>query len=137
MNSLSYADFGANCFSLSCISKEQVERVAREFLTKYPNLFPVKQEELFVDENGTLSIGNSIYLLRFQWVVKGIPVENGSIFFRINNGNLIQIASSNIAPFNIDTTPSFSDSFAFDILNGYLGKDRLLKKIKLLNLQLL
>ena len=128
MNSLSYADFGANCYSLNCISKEQVERVAREFLTKYPNLFPVKQEELFVDEKGTLSIGNSIYLLRFQWVVKGIPVENGSIFFRINNGNLIQIASSNIAPFNIDTTPSFSDSFAFDILNGYLGKDKIGEK---------
>ncbi|MCX7831050.1 MAG: hypothetical protein N2445_08350, partial [Acidobacteria bacterium] len=90
------------------------------------------QENLIMDPNGTLGLGNSIYLLRFQWVIDGIPVENGSIFFRINNGNLVQIASANISDKKIDTHPSLTKETAMDILNGYLGSQRITEKDELL-----
>jgi hypothetical protein len=132
-NDLSFRNFGASCESIQCIPKEKVETLAREFLDKYPGLFPVKQEELVADPDGTIAIGEAIYLLRFQWVIDGIPVENGSIFFRINNGNLIQIASTNISAAKIDTNPSFTKETAFEILSGYLGKDGISEKDELID----
>jgi hypothetical protein len=132
-NDLSFKDFGATCESISCVPREKVELLAREFLNKYPDLFPLKQGELVVDPNGTFGVGNSIYLLRFQWVVDGIPVENGSIFFRINNGNLIQVASSGIAPIEIDTMPEITATTALDILNGYLGSEYITEKDEILD----
>ncbi len=131
-NNLTFEEFGASCNSIQCIPKEVVEEKAREFLLKYPDLFPVKQEEISIDLDGTLPIGESIYLLRFQWHYNGIPVERGSIFFRINNGNLIQIASENIAPIELNPNPSFSKNDAFKILQGYLGKNAIGKSDELI-----
>jgi hypothetical protein len=133
MNSLRWNDFGANCESINCIPKEKVEELSREFLDKYPGLFPVTQDHLIADPDGTIPIGESFYLVRFQWVVDGIPVENGSIFFRINNGNLISIASVNIAPIKIDTIPSLSPETAIEVLNGYLGGDGINSKDEILD----
>ena len=120
-NGLSWDSFGSSCESIQCIPREKVETLAREFLERYPGLFPVKQDELVMDLNGTLPVWESIYLLRFQWVVNDIPVEGASIYFRINNGGLIQVASTKIAPVAIDTVPKVTKETAWQILNGYLG----------------
>ncbi|MCX7830638.1 MAG: hypothetical protein N2445_06225, partial [Acidobacteria bacterium] len=120
-NHLSFSDFSPNCYSIQCIPKEKIEILAREFLDKYAGLFPVKQEELVIDPDGTIAIGESIYLIRFQWNIDGIPVEQGSIYFRINNGNLIQIASTNISAKKVDTNPTLTKDTALEILKGYLG----------------
>ncbi|MBN2384872.1 hypothetical protein JXQ70_18520 [bacterium] len=128
-NTLSWLDFGASCESIRCLAKEEVESRAREFLEIYPGLFPVSQAELVMDPEGTLPIGESIYLLRFQWVIDNIPVERGSLFFRINNGNLIQVASTNIASIGkLDTKPSLPLEIAWDILQEYLGKEGVTKR---------
>lgn len=131
-NNLSWSSFSSNCYSIRCLPKSEVESRARAFLLKYPSLFPISQDQLRIDEDGTLPIGESIYLARFQWYYYGIPVEKGSIFFIINNGNLIQIASSRIAPITLDPNPSISERTAFEIVNGYLGKNRLTEKDKII-----
>jgi trimeric autotransporter adhesin len=131
-NGLSWDSFEPGCGSIQCIPKDKIELLSREFLDKYPGLFPVKQEELVMDPDGTIPIGESFYLIRFQWVVNDIPVEGASIFFRINNGNLIQVASTHIAPITIDTTPSYTQETAWQILNGYLGEDGLSPKDEIL-----
>lgn len=132
-NDLKWADFNAKCNSIQCIPKEKVEELARDFLKKYEGLFGVKNEELIIDKEGTLPIWDSIYLIRFQWYMDGIPVEKGSIFFRINNGNLIQIASENVSPKRIDTKPYISRKYAFEILNSYLGEFAVSEKDTILN----
>lgn len=131
-NSLAWESFGADCRSIRCISRDKIELLSREFLDKYAGLFPVKQEELVMDPDGTIPIGESFYLVRFRWVVNHIPVEGASIFFRINNGNLLQVASTNIAPLTIDTTPRFTPETAWQILNDYLGEYRLSEKDEIL-----
>jgi len=133
MNSLYPASFGSDCRSARCISREKVEAAAREFIAKYSGMFPVRQEELFLDREGTLPIGDSFYLVRFGWAVKGIPVEGASIYFRINNGNLIQVASTGISSAPLQTVPSIPAETAWEILNGYLGKERVTQKDEILD----
>jgi subtilisin-like proprotein convertase family protein len=132
-NNLSWNTVASNCSSIQCIPKSEIESRAREFLTKYSSLFPVSLDDLRLDTEGTTPVGESIYLVRFQWYYSGIPVEKGSIFMIINNGNLIQIASSRIAPISLDTNPSFSVDTAWEIINGYLGKQKITEKDEIVN----
>jgi len=122
-NNLSWNSFGADCSSIQCIPKEKVETLARNFLEQYQGLFPVRQDELVLDPDGTVPVWESIYLIRFQWVMDGIPVERASIYFIINNGGLIQISSKRIAPIYLNTTPTLTKQDAWLILDRYLGKN--------------
>ncbi|MCX7829935.1 MAG: hypothetical protein N2445_02605, partial [Acidobacteria bacterium] len=132
-NTLSWNTISPNCRSIQCIPKSEIEFKAREILSRYPFLFPVSQDELRLDAEGTIPIGESLYLIRFQWYYRGIPVERGSIYFIINNGNLVQISSSRIAPITIDANPSISARTAWDVLNGYLGKEQISEKDEIIN----
>ena len=132
-NSLAWSSFAPGCGSIQCLPAERVEAIAREFLDRYPGLFPVTPGQLVLDREGTIAIGESLYFLRFQWIVDGIPVEKGSIYFRINNGNLVQVASTRIAPVALDTTPSFTPETAWQILNGYLGDAGITEKDSILD----
>lgn len=123
MNDLDWQSFEPGCTSIQCLSKKKVEECARAFLKRYEGLFPISQEELVLDPEGTLPFGESIYMLRFQWIIDDIPVEGGSIFFRINSGNLLQVASSHIAPMNISTEPQITVQTAWELLDDYLGKN--------------
>jgi len=131
-NSLSWSSFAPGCGSIQCIPREKVEVLAREFLDKYPGLFPVKQEELVIDPNGTVPVWDSIYLVRFQWTIDGIPVEGASIYFIINNGNLISVSSTRVAPQSLDTRPAVTKETAWDIMNGYLGGEMVTDKDEIL-----
>ena len=74
-----------------------------------------------IDPVGSKPIGNHVYLLRFAYQVDGVPVDHGSLFFRINSGNLIQVASQNIAPTTIDTEPSIDQATGWAVVQDYLG----------------
>ena len=45
----------------------------------------------------------------------GVAVERASVFFRINNGNLIQVATENIGGLDLDTAPTVSRTVAMRI----------------------
>lgn len=132
-NNLDWNEIGNGCSSISCIPKTEIEKRLRSFISRYPNLFVIPQEELVLDEEGTIPVGDSIYLARFQWVKNGIPVEKGSLFFIINNGNLIQIASTRISSKEINTTPFISLNTAYQILKNYLGEFNLTDKDEIIN----
>ncbi|MCX7829537.1 MAG: hypothetical protein N2445_00550, partial [Acidobacteria bacterium] len=120
-SSIDWDSFGSKCKENECLELEKVEFKAREFMLEYPELFPVKQENLVLDLDGSGPMGDSIYFLRFQWAPYGIPVEGGSIYFRFNSGNLIQISTTFVGEINIFPYPSISAETAFEILSSYIG----------------
>jgi hypothetical protein len=121
-NGLRWDSFAApGCVSYWCIPKEQVAKLAYDFMIRYKDLLGVDPNELELDPEGSVPIGDSIYFLRFQWKYAGIPVEGASVFFRINNGNLIQVATEKIGDISLDPIPTLTRGTAWDILGGYLG----------------
>ncbi|HNT18771.1 MAG TPA: hypothetical protein PKJ37_12890, partial [Acidobacteriota bacterium] len=120
-SNVSWDSFGKGCSSNECIRLEDAEAAARRFMEDNASIFPAGQDELYLDREGSGPFGNSIYFLRFQWVPQGIPVEGAGISFRINNGNLIQVSTSLIGKFELDTLPLISADTALDILSGYIG----------------
>ena len=120
-NALSGADFNAPCGNASCVAVGTVEALARDFLAQHADVFLADPGELELDPQGSGPAGDSLYFLRFQWKPSGLPVEGGSVFFRINNGNLIQVALDRIGPISLDPNPSLETSTAWAVLKGYLG----------------
>ncbi|MEA2600993.1 MAG: trimeric autotransporter adhesin [Acidobacteriota bacterium] len=121
-NKLRWQDFGtADCQSPACISSAEMESLARDFLTRNRGVFQLDPEELVLDPAGAAPIGNSIYFLRFQWTRGGVPVEGGSVFFAINNGNLIQVGLTNIGDVTVDPKPSISTARAWEAVKSYVG----------------
>lgn len=121
-NDLKWGDFAeASCLSPWCLPRAKVEGLARDFLAKHQGIFKVPQDELVLDPVGSVPIGDSIYLLRFQWVYGGVPVDGGSIFFIINNGNLIQVGLTKFGDIKLDPTPTISKESAWEILASYVG----------------
>ena len=130
-NKLKWEESGAaSCRALSCIPPARVESLARDFLLRNRGALQVNPEELLLA--GMEPIGNSIYFIHFQWVHGGVPVESGSVFFAINNGNLIQVGVQNIGPMNLDPKPTVSIERAWQVLRSYVGstdaKDEVLDK---------
>jgi len=136
-NDLGWESLGS-CREAACIPVKHVEDLAREFLARYPGLLGADPRDLVLDTAGSLAVGDSVYLLRFQWTHRGIPVEGGSVYFRINNGNLIQVATSRIGPIGLDPVPAITAETAWENLAGYLGrsapdgKDEILERGRLL-----
>ncbi len=131
-NKLRWQEFGKDCNSPSCIPLAKMESLAKQFLVRNRGALQVNPEELVLDPVGAAPVGNSIYFMRFQWVHGGVPVEGGSVFFAINNGNLIQVGVKNIADINLDPKPTVSLERAWQALGSYVGgmddKDEVLNK---------
>lgn len=121
-NDLKWEDFAdASCHSPRCLPLSKIEGLARSFLLKYESIFKVPQDELVLDPVGSVSVGDSIYFLRFQWVHGGVPVEGASIYLAINNGNLIQVGALKMGPISLDPVPEISLETAWQILGDFVG----------------
>ncbi len=104
------------------ITVSRMESIARDFMLRNPNLFPISQNDLVLVPEGTIEVGEYFWHIQFQFVKNGIPVEGARVVFRVNNGNLIQFGFENVNPnINIDTIPSFEKETAWEILGGYIG----------------
>jgi len=120
-NDIVWADAVPGCLNNRCIPVEYVEGLARAFVDRYTEILGVSSSDLVLDPVGSKPIGNHVYLLRFGYQVDGVPVDHGSLFLRINSGNLIQVASQNIAPTTIDTAPSIDQATGWAVVQDYLG----------------
>lgn len=100
-----------------------VERAVRAFMSEYPEMFKVAQEELRLDPKSTVNVGEEgqIWLVELQQVHKGVPVEGAIAYFRVNNGNLIQFGTDKIADVRISTTPRLSREEAFAAVLQAIG----------------
>lgn len=116
-----WKEFSLNCNENTCIELEKVEKIARDFIKRYPQIFPFNEEELVLDEIGSGPVGDSLYFLRFNWKPFGILVEDASLSFRFNSGNLIQISSRKIGKIDVSPYPFISEETAFEIFSSYIG----------------
>lgn len=89
-----------------------VERAARRFMASFPELFRIGKDQLVLRREGSIRVGDS-WLLELQQVHQGVPVEGAVVFFRINNGNLIQFGAERVAPVAIDAKPKLTREDAF------------------------
>jgi Zn-dependent metalloprotease len=97
-----------------------VERVLRGFMNQYPELFRVSQEELRLNPKSTVNVGENheVWFVEFQQVRNGVPVEGANVYFRINNGNIIQFGTEKVAEVNVATTPKITREAAFAAVLG-------------------
>ena len=100
-----------------------VERILRGFMAKYPEIFRVSQEELRLNPDATVNVGEDreIWFVEFQQVRNGVPVEGANAFFRVNNGNIIQFGTERVAEVNVPTTPKITREAAFAAALGRIG----------------
>jgi hypothetical protein len=120
-NDLAWSTVAPGCFDNSCIPSSHVEGLARAFVDRYSDILGVSSSDLVLDPAGSGPVGNAIYLLRFGYRPGGVPVEGAALFFRINSGNLLQVASQNIAPVSISTSPSIDAETGWGVVESYLG----------------
>jgi len=120
-NDLSWQQFAPGCYENQCIPVATVETLGRDFMDRNREIFGLSSADLVLDLAGSGPFGDSMYLLRFQWQVGGVPVENGSVFFRINRGNLIQVATQAIGLTNINPIPTLTSAHARTVAEEYLG----------------
>jgi len=120
-NELDWEQFAPGCSQNQCIPVATVEALGRDFMNRNSDIFGLASADLVLDPAGSGPFGDSMYFLHFQWQVGGVPVENGSVYFRINRGNLIQVATQAIGPTDIDLNPSLSSANAKTVVEDYLG----------------
>jgi hypothetical protein len=80
------------------LTLDDVERAARAFLGRHPGLLRVDPGALRLDRARSLAIDEGrVWLLELQQVHEGVPVEGAAVFFRINNGNIVQVGADRVA----------------------------------------
>ncbi|MES1243817.1 MAG: hypothetical protein ABUT39_19585 [Acidobacteriota bacterium] len=92
-----------------------VERILRGFMAQYPEIFRISQEELRLNPDATVNVGENheIWFVEFQQFRHGVPVEGANAFFRINNGNIVQFGTERVAEVSVATTPKITREAAF------------------------
>jgi hypothetical protein len=120
-NSLTAARAGLS--SDGPVRVQDVERILRGFMAKYPEIFRVSQEELRLNPKSTVNVGekHEIWMVEFQQTHNGVPVEGANAFFRINNGNIIQFGTEKVAEVKTATTPKVTREAAFAAVLRTLG----------------
>jgi hypothetical protein len=90
-----------------------VEVLLRGFMGRFPELFTAEGSTFRLDPRSSAKVGNDLWFVEFQQVHNGLPVDGARLFFRINNGNLIQFGSENVAPVFASSKPKLDAAAAF------------------------
>jgi hypothetical protein len=103
-----------------------VEKLVRGFMGEFPELLSLPAGDLRLDGKRSVNVGRDrqTWLLEFQQVKNGIPVEGASIYFRINNGNIIQFGAEKVGDVHVATTPRLTREQALDAALGSAGFSR-------------
>lgn len=82
-----------------------VERLARGVLADHADLFRLPAGSKFVlDPTRSTQVSKGrVWFVELQQMYRGIPVVGANVFFRINNGNLVQFGTERVADVNLDT----------------------------------
>lgn len=93
-----------------------VEARLRAFLAGLPELFRVPPGELVLDPASSFNVSpdEQIWLIELRQVHRGVPVEGASVFFRINQGNIVQLGAERIADVHIGVEPEIGPEAAFE-----------------------
>jgi len=118
-NKLTKADVGVSFRSE--IQLADVERALRGFMEKNADLLGIAGLDLRLDRERSVSYGGYYWTVEFQQFYNGIPVEDAHVFFRINNGNIIQFGVNRVADVNIDSAPRVSADEALAAATERIG----------------
>ncbi|MEA2601563.1 MAG: hypothetical protein QOF89_2555 [Acidobacteriota bacterium] len=84
-----------------------VEAKLRGFMAQFPELLNVGQFDLRLDPKSTVNVGDDrqLWFVELQQFHRGVPVEGAKVFFRINNGNIVQFGTERVAEVRVSPTP--------------------------------
>lgn len=105
------------------ITLADVEARVRGFLDEFPELLRVPQDQLRLDRKASVNAGpdRQLWFVELQQVHNGIPVDGANVYFRINNGNLIQFGAEKVGDVRISTRPQVTREAAFAVALKALG----------------
>jgi Zn-dependent metalloprotease len=120
-NTLTRADLGLPANRE--ITIDDVESRVRSFMSLYPEIFGAAGKDLKLNKQASTVVGadRQIWLIELQQTVNGVPVEGSNVFFRVNNGNIIQFGTERIAPVRVSTTPRLDNVAALAAAFQALG----------------
>jgi trimeric autotransporter adhesin len=102
---------------------KEVETRVRAFLADFPELLNVSGFDLRLDPASTVNVGEEkqIWLVELQQFHHGISVEGAKVFFRVNNGNIVQLGTERIAEVRTSATPRIDRAAALATAVQALG----------------
>jgi hypothetical protein len=111
-NRLTKADVGLD--KAGAIGLADVETLVRGFMAQYPEMFGAAPSDLRLNTKSSTVVGadRQVWLIELQQTWRGVPVEGASVFFRINNGNIVQFGNEKVAPVRISTKPRLDNAAA-------------------------
>jgi len=93
------------------LTTADVEGRVRGFLAEFPELLRVSSLDLRLDPAGTVQFGEAgqVWFVELQQYHLGVPVEGAKVYFRINNGNLVQLGAEKVGDVRLaSVTPRVS-----------------------------
>ncbi len=97
-----------------------LERIARAFMARHPEWFPVAQDQL-VRMPAIADPGHFVRHVRFGQFVNGVPVEDASLTFHIGHGNLLSFGGQYLSTVRESAIPAVGQADARNAAYGYAG----------------
>jgi trimeric autotransporter adhesin len=100
-----------------------VEARLRSFMGQFPELLNVAGFDLRLDPAGTVNVGDQkqIWFVEFQQFHHGVPVEGAKVYFRVNNGNIVQFGAERVAEVRTNPRPKIDRVAALAAVVQALG----------------
>src|SRR6476661_8363226 len=100
-----------------------VEAKVRAFLAEFPELLNVAGFDLRLDARSTVNAGDDkqLWSVELQQFHRGVPVEGAKVFFRINNGNIVQLGAEKVAEVRTGAKPRIDRAAALAVVVHALG----------------
>ncbi len=100
-----------------------VEAKLRAFLADFPELLNVSGFDLRLDARSTVNAGDDkqLWSVELQQFHRGVPVEGAKVYFRINNGNIVQLGADRVAEVRTGAKPRIDRAAALAAVVHALG----------------
>jgi Zn-dependent metalloprotease len=100
-----------------------VEAKLRSFMAELPELLGVSGFDLRLDAKSTVNAGEDkqLWFVEFQQFHRGVPVEGAKVYFRINNGNIVQFGTERVSEVRLSPTPKIGRVAALAAVLQTLG----------------
>jgi len=107
-----------------------LEEIARRFLEPLGDALGVEPKELVLSAGRSGLQSDYLWFVDFDVIHGGLPVDGARVFFRINNGNLIQFGTEGIASPGIETPAARLDrSRALELVGAAFGKSAPIERV--------
>lgn len=103
--------------------KNGTENAVRVFMNEFPEMFGgITAAELRLDPHTSQSFRGYFHNVELQQLYEGVPIKGAKIFFRINNGNIIQFGNHLVSTVRgLNPTPNMDAAAARQILADGAG----------------